>query len=216
VPYEIVEDPRSDAVLLAEVAAGRRGATARVSMPAPTVAFGRLDERAAGFAEAWRRAQAAGFAPVRRIAGGRAAAYHRGTVVIELFSPQPAAVAVGIEARFEEITDLVVGALRRLGVDAAVGELAGEYCPGRFSVHAGAIKLAGTAQRAVRGAALAGAFVAIEDGEALRRVLTDVYDALGLDWDPATAGAAEDLRPGLRAEAFAGAVREALGISPPG
>jgi lipoate-protein ligase A len=209
VPYEVVEDPRSDAALLADVAAGRRGAVARLQVPAPTLSFGRLDERAAGFAEAWRRAQAAGFAPQRRIAGGRATAYHHGTVVVELFTPQPA-VAVGIEERFEEITGLVVGALRGLGIEAAVGELPGEYCPGRFSVHAGAIKLAGTAQRAVRGAALTGAFVAIEDGAALRAVLTEVYDALGLDWDPATAGAAEDLRPGVRTADFSAAVREAL------
>jgi hypothetical protein len=36
--------------------------------------------------------------------------------------------------------------------------------------------------------------------------LTDSYAALGLDWDPVTAGAVNDLVPGLDVEAVADAV----------
>ena len=47
----------------------------------------------------------------------------------------------------------------------AVGELSGEYCPGRWSVHAAGVKLAGPAQRSIRGGSLWTAFVAVERGE---------------------------------------------------
>ncbi len=59
----------------------------------------------------------------------------------------------------------LAGALRGLGVDARVGEVPGEYCPGAYSVNArGRVKLIGTAQRLVRGAALLGASVVVGDG----------------------------------------------------
>jgi octanoyl-[GcvH]:protein N-octanoyltransferase len=37
----------------------------------------------------------------------------------------------------------------------------------------------------------------VEDSAPIRKVLTDTYAALGLDWDPATAGAVNDLVPGV-------------------
>jgi hypothetical protein len=39
--------------------------------------------------------------------------------------------------------------------------------------------------------------VVIEGGARVRDVLVPVYEALGLDWSPATAGACDDERPGL-------------------
>ena len=38
--------------------------------------------------------------------------------------------------RFEEVAGLIADALRALGVDARVGEVPGEYCPGAYSVNA--------------------------------------------------------------------------------
>jgi hypothetical protein len=99
-----------------------------------------------------------------------------------------------------------VHALGDAGVRSAVGELTGEYCPGRWSVHAGGVKVGGTAQRAIRGASLLAAVVVVQGGDRLRAALVDVYAALGLDWDPRTAGAAEDLAPGVTADAVAAAV----------
>jgi len=195
--------------LLADVAAGRRGPLARVFRPAPTVAFGRLDELREGYQEARRRAASAGYTPVRRLAGGRAAAYHRGSVVLELFTPQNS-IAAGIERRFEQVTELIAATLAEQGLAVGIGELPGEFCPGRFSVHANGIKLAGVAQRSIRGAALVAAFVSVERGAELREVLTAVYDALELDWDPGTAGAAEDLLPGLTATDLAAAFEDNL------
>src|SRR5699024_6023938 len=73
-------------------------------------------------------------------------------------------------------------------VAAAVGEIPGEYCAGEYSVHAvlnsgRQIKLAGTAQRVVKGAWLFSTSLVVEDGRAIRDVLTDVYDALDIAFD---------------------------------
>ena len=65
-----------------------------------------------------------------------------------------------------------------------MGEVPGEYCPGAFSVNArGQVKLAGTAQRLIHGAALLGANVVVGDGAGVRAVVRDVYAALELEWD---------------------------------
>jgi lipoate-protein ligase A len=108
------------------------------------------------------------------------------------------------------MTDLLVEALAPLGVGARVGELPGEYCAGAWSVNAAGVKLAGTAQRSIRGASLVTAMLIVEGGARLRAVLVDVYAALGIDWRPATAGAADDLVAGLTAPDAERAVIAAL------
>ena len=195
--------------LLRRVAAGALPATARVFRPPATVAFGKLDAIRPGFDRAAGAARERGFEPVVRLAGGHAAAYDSGSVVVEVVRPQEA-VAEGIAQRFEEGSRLLLGVLSAVGVEAAVGELPGEYCPGAWSLHTNGIKLAGPAQRSIRGASLWTAFVAVEGGDRLRAVLTDVYAALDLDWSPATAGAAEDVLPGLTAARVEQALAAAL------
>ena len=104
---------------------------------------------------------------------------------------------VGTHDRFREEGERLAGALRTLGVDARVGEVAGEYCPGAYSVNArGRVKLIGTAQRLVRGAALLGASIVVGDGRGVRAVLDDVYAALEFPWDASTAGSVEEEVPG--------------------
>jgi lipoate-protein ligase A len=194
----------SDA-LLRRVAAGALGPVARVFRPGPTMAFGRLDALRPGYAAAREAAAAHGYTPVLRLGGGHAAGYDEGSVIVELTTPQ-ARIAEGIADRFQAGSVLLVDALGDAGVPAAVGELAGEYCPGRWSVHAGGVKVGGTAQRSVRGASLLAAVVVVQGGDRLRAALVDVYAALELDWDPRTAGAADDLTPGVTAAEVAGAV----------
>jgi lipoate-protein ligase A len=88
---------------------------------------------------------------------------------------------------------LIAAALRGLGVDARVGEVTGEYCPGAYSVNArGATKLAGIGQRMIRGGAHMGGVVVASGGSDVARVLVPVYEALGLDWDPATSGSVSE------------------------
>ena len=141
-----------------------------------------------------------------RLGGGHAAGYDEGSVIVELITPA-ATIAEGIAERFEAGTRAPgrrAAAMR--ACPRRLGELAGEYCPGRWSVHAGAVKVGGTAQRTIRGASLLAAVVVVQGGDRLRAALVDVYAALELDWDPRTAGAAEDLAPGVTAAAVAGAV----------
>ncbi|WP_426762976.1 lipoate--protein ligase family protein [Pseudarthrobacter sp. 1G09] len=199
--------------LLARARTGSMGPTLRLYRPAPTVAFGQRDTRLPGFDAAAQACRDNGFEPLVRRAGGRAAAYHQGTLVVDHIEPDDDAIA-GSKSRFGYFGELFADALRRVGVHAAVGEIPGEYCPGEFSVHGTAaadgsrIKLVGTAQRVVAGGWLFSSVIVVEDSAPIRKVLTDSYAALGLDWDPATAGAADDLVPGLTVEAVTDALLE--------
>jgi octanoyl-[GcvH]:protein N-octanoyltransferase len=192
--------------LLTRVAAGALGATMRLYRPGPTLAFGRLDVLRPGFRRAGAAARAHGLEPVVRLAGGHAAAYDEDSLIYEEITPQPD-VTAGLHDRFRDGAAVLAGALDDLGVDARVGEIPGEYCAGAYTVSAsGRLKLVGVAQRAVRGAALLTAFVLVGGGDRVRAALVDVYDELGLAWDPRTAGALDDVLPG----ASIGAVEEAL------
>jgi lipoate-protein ligase A len=100
--------------------------------------------------------------------------------------------------RFRNVAGIVERALRRVGVDARVGEVPREYCPGDYSVNAGGrTKVAGIGQRLIKGAWHIGGVIVVSEGERVRDVLVPVYEALGLDWDPATAGAVADEAPGV-------------------
>ncbi len=50
--------------------------------------------------------------------------------------------------------------------------------------------------------------IVIEDGPRIRRVLAEVYDALGLEWDPLTAGSADELNPELTVHSVEQAILE--------
>jgi lipoate-protein ligase A len=181
----------SDA-LLTRVAAGEVEATFRLHRPARELAFSKQDRAAPGFPAAVEAATALGFEPVVRLAGGRAALFHEGTLAIAWSSPAERPVA-GTHDRFRWLAELIVRALTGLGVDARVGEVPGEYCPGAWSVNARAqTKLCGIGQRLIRGGAHCGAVIVVSDSALVRETLEAVYSALELEWDPATTGAVED------------------------
>jgi octanoyl-[GcvH]:protein N-octanoyltransferase len=175
--------------------------TLRVYRPSkPVVVFGRRDTRAAGFGEAASRARAAGFVPLVRMAGGRAVAYTGATLVVDHIGRErdPAA---GMEARFLRFGELYAEALRGLGVDARVGAVPGEYCPGAQSVNArGVAKLVGTAQRIVRNAWLFSVLVVVADEDRLRPLLREVYRCLGEPLDDESVGSVSGEVPGLDVE----------------
>jgi octanoyl-[GcvH]:protein N-octanoyltransferase len=178
--------------LLTRAGAGQLPTTLRIYRPAAAVAFGKLDMLRPGFQDALAAARQHGYEPVLRLPGGHAAAYNARSVGIDvvwaLEDPVP-----GTHERFATEGERLAGALRGLGVDARVGEVPGEYCPGAYSVNArGRVKLVGTAQRLIRGAALLGASIVVGDGPGVRAVLRDVYAALELEWDDATAGAVDE------------------------
>ena len=191
--YPALDTAVSRALML-RVAAGELPETLRIARPGAFVAFAKRDAVAEGYGEAVAAARDAGFEAVLRLAGGRAAIFHEGTIELGHARPDSEPRA-GIHERFESTAGRIVAALRSLGVDARVGEVQGEYCPGRYSVNArGEAKLAGIGQRVVAGGSHTGVVLVVSGEDRVRRVLVPVYEALELPWRPEATGsvAAED------------------------
>jgi lipoate-protein ligase A len=193
------------------VAGGELPPTLRLHRPGPTLTFSRQDAASRGYRAAVRAAREAGFEPVLRLAGGRAAVYHHGTLACSWAVPDRLPAARTFE-RFRELADLLARALQSLGVDARVGEIPREYCPGAWSVNArGQTKLVGIGQRIIAGAAHRGAVIVVSESGAIRDVLAPVYDALELDWDLRTAGSVEDEVGAVSLETVEKAILHVLG-----
>jgi octanoyl-[GcvH]:protein N-octanoyltransferase len=203
-------DAAVSAAVLDEVSDGTAPETLRLYRPPNVVAFGGQDRLAPGFADAVAAARAGGFEATFRLAGGRAAVFHEGTVAFGWTRPDPDPRS-GIHRRFEEVSALVVESLGALGVDARIGEVPGEYCPGRYSVNAaGRRKLMGVGQRLARSAAHVGGVIVVTGVERIRDVLIPVYRALGTDWDPSTVGGVEREVPSIGWDVVAGALTDAF------
>ncbi len=201
-PLQLVEEPlegRSSALgtgvsaaIMRRVARGDLPATARIHRTGRSLAFGRVDRLSPGYRQALAIAREHGYEPVERMAGGRAAVFHEGTLAFSKASREPA-LRTGMSERFAEMAEIVAGALRRVGLDARIGEIEGEYCPGEWSVNEGGrTKIAGIGQRVIAGGAHTGGVLVVRGAEQIREVLVPVYEALGLEWDPATAGSVAD------------------------
>jgi lipoate-protein ligase A len=196
VPGSAALDTAVSREILEEVARGLRPETLRLWRPRDALAFSVVDRTRPGFAAAVASARSAGFEPFLRLAGGHAAVYAVEAVAFAWAIPA-AESRLAIGERFAEAAEIVVAALRALGVDARVGEIPGEYCPGSHSVNArGEVKLMGVGQRVIRGAAHIGGVVVAGGSRRLRAVLARVYAALELPFDPATLGSVEDERAG--------------------
>jgi octanoyl-[GcvH]:protein N-octanoyltransferase len=177
-----------------------------VRQPRATAAFSRRDTRRPGYRQASEVADRHGFEPVVRPAGGQLAAYHEGALALSVVGRHPAP-ADGVGGRFTTFSRTLVDGLRRLGVDARLGPVPGEYCPGTHSVNAGGrTKLAGTAQRMTPGSFFLGAVVVVSEPEPIRSLLTEAYPLLGHPLDPATVGCVADQVAGVTT----GDVREVL------
>jgi octanoyl-[GcvH]:protein N-octanoyltransferase len=194
------------------VAERRLPETLRLHRPADVVAFGPRDLVAPGFQAAVAAARAHGFGAIERLAGGRAAVFHEGTLAFSWAIPDPSP-REGIHRRFDEVAEIMAEAVRSLGVDARIGEVPGEYCPGEHSVNArGKTKLVGVGQRVLARAAHVGGVVVVTWSDRIRRVLLPVYEALKLDWDPATVGSVDDEREGTSWEEVERAVLDAFAV----
>jgi octanoyl-[GcvH]:protein N-octanoyltransferase len=201
--------------LVRRASAGEVAEVLRVYRPtAPVVVFGRRDTRLPGFGRAAAAAADAGFEPLVRATGGRAVAYTDQALVVDhvRHEQQPAS---GHDDRFAEFGALLAETFRGLGVDARVGPVPGEYCPGAHSVNArGTVKLVGTAQRIVKDAWLFSSLVVVADEERLRPVLADVYAHLEIPFDEASVGSLSAEAPGLTVGTVEDAVLTAYGASP--
>ncbi len=198
--HSLPDDPALDTAvsraLMLRVAAGELPETLRIARPGSIVAFGKRDVVDAGYPSAVRAARERGFEAIERLAGGRAAVFHDDTIAFAHALPELDPRG-GITRRFDATAALVAGALGRLGVDARVGEVAGEYCPGGHSVSVGGIrKLMGVGQRLVAGGVHVGGVIVVDGAERVREVLVPVYEALSLDWRPETTGSVAEEAPG--------------------
>lgn len=192
--------------LLEAVASGAAPPSLRLYRPGAVLAFSLKDRQQPGFGRAVAIAREQGFDPVLRLTGGRAAVFHEQTLAFAWCRPidDP---RLGIHERFDDIAARLCEALRTLGLDARVGAVPGEYCPGEHSVNLGGRrKVVGVGQRVIRGAAHVGGVVVVRDAARIRRVLEPVYAALDYPMDPATVGSLEDGDPGMALER----VQEAL------
>lgn len=178
------------------VASGDVPETLRIAHPGAIVAFGKRDVISESYPVAVRVARDGGFEAIERLAGGRAAVFHDQTISFAHAIPD-ADPRTRVGERFDLTSGLVVRALQRLGIDARVGEVPGEYCPGADSVNArGERKLMGVGQRLVSGGVHVGGVVVVDGGQRVNDVLAPVYDALGLQWRPEATGAVAEEAPG--------------------
>ncbi len=187
--------------------------TFRLHVPGRVVAFGKRDTLVDGYPAAIDAAAEQGFASIERLAGGRAAVFTEATLAFAWTIPHRDPRR-GIYPRFEALAGLMTRTFARLGVESAVGEIPGEYCPGDYSVHhGGRIKLMGVGQRLAPAAAHVGGVIVVDRSDLVRDVLVPVYHHLGLDWDPATAGALTDVNPSVTIAAVVEALTAELSES---
>lgn len=178
--------------ILQRVSARDMPETLQIGRPHRTVAFGKHDALTDGFDRAVAVAIEHGFDPTIRIAGGRAVAFHPQTLRFVWTVPSSEPV-VGMQERFTTVARRVVATLESLGVRATIGEVAGEYCPGAYSVHVeGTGKVMGVGQRLARNAAQVSGLIVVRWAAVVNEVLVPIYTALGLDMDPLLTGAVAD------------------------
>lgn len=181
---------------------GRETRMLRITRPRPAIAFSRRDERASGFAAAVAVAEASGFLSAVRPVGGTFAPMHSGSLVVDEFGWSGS--GQWPNERFDRHAALLAEVFASYGIDARVGEVPGEYCPGAHSVNrAGLVKLSGTAQRVARGAWLVSSVVQVGPVDELLEVTARVAAALEAPVDVTTIGALSDTVPGLTVDEVA-------------
>ncbi|MDE0884547.1 MAG: lipoate--protein ligase family protein [Myxococcota bacterium] len=205
-PGRPLHDTAVSHAILRQVAAREVPETLRLYVPDEVMLFSLLDARNPGFGQARQAVERLGCPSLLRMAGGHAALFHRHCLAFAWAIPQDQATE-GIQERFRSLAHIVQRAFVRLGVDARIGEVPGEYCPGEYSVNAGGrLKLMGVGQRVIRGGAHVGGVIVVGQSARLHELLEPVYHHLALPWAPASAGSLEDVVPGIRLEE----VRQAL------
>lgn len=160
----------------------------RVWRPHRQVAFGPRDVHSDGYERAREIATDREYAVCERSVGGRAVAYTGTTVAFARIEPVED-MRQGVQQRYATARVDLRAALGDLGVDARRGEPDGSFCPGSQSLQAGhSGKVVGIAQRVQQGAAMVAGVVIVDGHEEIADVLTPIYEALELDFDPRSVG----------------------------
>ncbi len=181
--------------LLTRVSNGQDAESLRLYVPDDVVAFSVLDRVRPGFNEAVEAARDSGFEAMLRLAGGRAAVFSTQSLAFAWCLPD-ADARQHIAERFDRLAGIVQGALQDLGVDARIGAVPGEYCPGDHSVNAsGKRKLMGVGQRLVRQAAHVGGVIVVRDAARVAKVLEPIYAAMEMPFDQEAVGSIDQSLP---------------------
>jgi octanoyl-[GcvH]:protein N-octanoyltransferase len=179
----------------------------RIRRPKPTAAFSPQDTAHANYAQARDLTQRRGFTPVERGTGGRLTVFDEGALGITLVAPHVESHA-HMMARYDIFAGAIAKGLKRLGIDARIGELPNEYCPGKFSINArGRVKLVGIAQRMTKHAYQMGAVISVARSNEACAAIADAYEVMSLPFDAATYGGINDLVPQATFEDVATAMR---------
>lgn len=203
--------------ILAELNDGGLGSL-RIYRPHPTAAFAPRDMTLASYQHAADAMLSLGFTPVERRAGGQLAVYDERAVVIDLVGPHDEPRHDVIK-RFKLFSAGIAAALRSFGIDAHVGQVAGEYCPGDYSVNAeGRIKLAGVAQRVGRRGYHLGAVISLQKSAAAREAVAEAYRILDFPFAPESFGSLDEVSgpvpfAALRERLVAALLQQGLSLS---
>jgi octanoyl-[GcvH]:protein N-octanoyltransferase len=170
----------------------------------PTVAFSSRDLRSPGIGRATAIARDAGFEAVVRSPGGRMVAYDDGAVVIDHLTRSSDLRQAGAST-FARTAHDHAGVLQGLGIDARVGEVPGEYCPGEHSVNVGGrAKVIGSAQRITGTGSLFSTVVQVAVSDRVREVIVAVSAALGYELRESSIAGLADFSAALTADRVAG------------
>ncbi len=181
----------------------------RFRRPRPTAAFSPQDTTHPDYERVKKQARTNGFEPIERGTGGRLTMFDEHALAITIISPHVDPHHHTMK-RYDIFAGAMAAALVKLGIDARIGELPCEYCPGKFSINAeGRIKLVGIAQRMNRKCIQMGAIIAVERSETACAAIAEAYEAMGLPFDRGTYGSINDIQPFLTYDK----VRDALGAS---
>ncbi len=182
----------------------------RFRRPPPTAAFSPQDTTHPDYERIKEQTRAHGFEPIERGTGGRLTIFDEHALAVTLIWPHPEPHAHTIR-RYDIFSGIIADALKSLGIDARVGELPNEYCPGKFSINAGGqVKLVGIAQRMNRRCVQMGAIIAVERSEKACSAIGKAYQSMGLSFDPETYGAVTELVTGLTYDKARSEIRHAV------
>ncbi len=209
-PFQIIDDtelpadarpsPQDYAAWVKDQLTGLRlgdQAILRFRRPRPTAAFSPQDTTHPDYEVVKERARVRGFEPIERGTGGRLTIFDEHSLGITIVTPHPDPYPFMI-SRYQIFAGAITGALLQLGIDARIGELTNEYCPGKFSINAeGRVKLVGIAQRMTKHCIQMGAIIAVKHSEKACAAIAEAYDAMALPFDPNTYGAITDIQPTL-------------------
>ena len=165
----------------------------RVFRPQKTAAFSTTDSLHKNFATAKSIASRLGYEPILRPAGGHLAIYDHRSLILDITAPHDNP-GKDIINRYELFSEKIATYIGLLGVDARIGQVDGEFCPGRFSINSSRQKkLVGIAQRITKYGYYLSALILLEPSPEAIDALSATYKLIDLDFDPSSHGDLHEL-----------------------